>query len=408
MQTQPGRNGKVEAGPKGLSRRSEFALAAITGATVANAYYIHPIIAEIGTDFGVGAASIGLVPAANQIALALGIFLLLPLGDRFSARRLSLILSAAQAGSLFLMAVAGNFFLFLAGSTLLGFFTIVPYLTPSYASKRVPPDKLGSVTATLTAGIIVGILVARVGAGIVAEYLEWRMVYWIAGAIMMATTLSVPVFLEPRRASAEPAHRTPYFTLVGSTLTLMREYPLVIRSGLIQALNFGIFLSVWLALAFHLTSDEMGYGTDTVGYLAAISIVSVFVTPALGRWSDRVGPYRARFWLAVGQAIGIALLWPLGNSLWLLLIPLSIMNLAGPAIDVAGRMTFLSLDPEVRTRLMTGYIILMFCGAGVASWAAPAAYEWAGWPGTATLVGVMSAGIVALSWRGIRTASQPA
>lgn len=149
----------------------------------------------------------------------------------------------------------------------------------------------------------------------------------------------------------------------------------------------------------------MGYGTDTVGYLAAISVVSIFATPALGRWADRVGPYRARYWLAVAQAAGIALLWPMGDSLWLLLIPLSIMNLVGPSIDVTGRMTFLALAPEIRTRLMTGYIILMFIGAGVASWAAPVSYEWGGWGGTALLVGAMSLGIVALSWRGMRTGS---
>ncbi|WP_379546706.1 MFS transporter [Qipengyuania sp. DSG2-2] len=388
--------------PQGLSRRSEFALAAITGATVANAYYIHPIIADIGPDFGAGAAQIGLVPAANQIALALGIFLLLPLGDRYPARQLSLVLSAAQAASLFLMAWAESFALFVAGSTLLGFFTIVPYLMPSYASKRVSPDKLGSVTATLTAGIIVGILIARVGAGIIAEYVDWRVVYWIAGAIMVGVTLAVPLFLEPRRAQPDPAKRQPYWSLVFSTLTLMREYPLVIRSGIIQALNFGIFLSVWLALAFHLTSDAMGYGTDTVGYLAGISVVSIFATPALGRWADRVGAYKARFWLAVAQAAGIALLWPLGDSLWLLLIPLSVMNLVGPSVDVTGRMTFLALDADIRTRLMTGYIILMFTGAGIASWAAPVSYELAGWGGTALLVGAMSLGIVALSWTGMR------
>ncbi len=389
--------------PEGLSRRSEFALAAITGATVANAYYIHPIIADIGPDFGVGPVAIGLVPAANQIALALGIFLLLPLGDRYSARQLSLILSAAQAVALFLMAWAESFMLFIAGSTLLGFVTIVPYLLPSYASKRVARKTLGSVTATLTAGIIVGILIARVGAGIIAEFLDWRVVYWIGGSIMVGVTLAIPLVLEPRRTDPDPAKPTPYWSLVLSTLTLMKEYPLVIRSGLIQALNFGIFLSVWLALAFHLTSDAMGYGTDTVGYLAAISVVSILVTPALGRWADRVGPYRARFWLSVAQAAGIALLYPMGGSLWLLLIPLSIMNLVGPSLDVTGRMTFLALAPDIRTRLMTGYIILMFTGAGIASWAAPASYEYAGWDGTVLLVGLMSLGIVALSWQARRT-----
>ena len=389
----------------GLGPRDKWALAAITGATVANAYYIHPIIAEVGRDFGVGASSIGLVPAANQIALALGIFFLLPLGDRVSARRLSLIFSAMQAACLIVMAAAPGFWVFLAGSTLLGFVTIVPYLLPAYASKRVAPEKLGDVTAVLTAGIIVAILVARVGAGIVAEWYEWRLTYWIAGGAMIAVTLAIPAVLEPRRSQAKEAERTPYRALLGSTIVLMLQHRTVIRSGLIQALNFGMFLSIWLALAFHLTSPEMGYGTDTVGYLAAISVVSIVVTPRLGRWADRIGAVRARFYFALVQAGGIALLWPMGNSLWLLLIPLTITNLVGPSIDVTGRMTFLSLAPEIRTRLMTGYIILMFMGAGVASWAAPVAYEMGGWGGTSLLVVAMSLALLALAHGAVDPAS---
>ena len=95
----------------------------------------------------------------------------------------------------------------------------------------------------------------------------------------------------------------------------------------------------------------------------------------------------------------------MGNSLWLLLIPLTITNLVGPSIDVTGRMTFLSLAPEIRTRLMTGYIILMFMGAGVASWAAPVAYEMGGWGGTSLLVVAMSLALLALAHGAVDPAS---
>lgn len=126
-----------------LSRRQEQLLAAVAAVVVANAYYIHPIIGEVADHFGVSHARIGLVPALNQLALALGIFLLLPLGDRFSNRRLAILFVSGQTLAMLLMTLAGSFLPFVAGSTLLGFFTITPYLLPAYASKRVAPERLG-------------------------------------------------------------------------------------------------------------------------------------------------------------------------------------------------------------------------------------------------------------------------
>ena len=56
-----------------LSRKQEYALAFAAAVVTANAYYIHPIIGEVAEHFGVTEARIGIVPALNQIALAIGI-----------------------------------------------------------------------------------------------------------------------------------------------------------------------------------------------------------------------------------------------------------------------------------------------------------------------------------------------
>ena len=148
--------------PPRLTTAQEYWLAIAAAVVTANAYYIHPIIGDVADHFGVGHAEIGLVPALNQLALALGILLLLPLGDRFSNRTLTILFTIGQCVGLIGMTLAQSFVTFTAGSTLLGFFTIAPYLLPAYASKRVAPERLGHVTAILTAGVIFGILVARV------------------------------------------------------------------------------------------------------------------------------------------------------------------------------------------------------------------------------------------------------
>lgn len=378
-----------------LGRTQEYLLAVAAAVVTANAYYIHPIIGDVAAHFGVGDGRIGLVPALNQLALAIGILLLLPLGDRYSNRRLTILFTWGQTGSLALMTVAPTFAGFTLGSTLLGFFTIAPYLLPAYASKRVAPDRLGQVTALLAAGVIFGILAARVGAGWVAEHYGWRTVYWVATGVMLAVTLALPRIMEP--GERDRGH-TRYRLLVLSVFEVANRNREVLLSGAIQALNFAQFIALWLALALYLTAPPMSYGTDVVGYLAAISAVSIVSTPRLGRWADQVGPRRARVAFAVIQLAGILLFWPLGGSLWSLMVPLVIVNLVGPAIDVTGRMTFLSLEPDLRTRLTTIYIVVMFIGGGAGSIIGTAVYDLFGWEGVCGTLALSSTALSALCW----------
>lgn len=381
--------------PPRLTAAQEYLLAVAAAVITANAYYIHPIIGDVARHFGVSTARIGLVPALNQLAVAIGILLLLPLGDRYSNRSLTIAFTIGQCAGLLTMTLAQSFALFTAGSTLLGFFTIAPYLLPAYASKRVAPERLGHVTAILTAGIICGILVARVGAGVVAEYLDWRSVYWIASGAMIAITLALPRIME--KGSTDKTSSLSYGALLASLFALLRSHREIILSGVIQGIGFGQFIALWLGLALHLTGPDMGYGTDVVGYLAGFAAVSVLTTPYWGRLADRIGPRKARAIFAAAQTVGIWLLLPFGGSLWLLMIPILIGNIVGPAIDVTSRMTFLALEPELRTRLTTIYIVMMFIGGSIGSVAGTAVFDAFGWTGTALYVFASCIALTALS-----------
>lgn len=364
----------------------------------ANAYYVHPIIARVAEDFDISAAMIGMVPAFNQIALAIGIFLLLPLGDRMSNRRIASLCVAGQVIALMAMVFAEDYRIFVAGSTVLGFFTVTPYLLPAYVSKRTAPGSLGHATAVLTTGVIAGILIARVGAGFIGEQFGWRNVYYVATGLMIAVSFALPLIMEEREKEKPP--QGSYFDLLRSIAPIVRSHPEILFLGTIQALSFGIFLSVWMGLGLHLTSPQMGYGVDVVGYLAVISIFNLATTPRLGAWADRVGAPRARVVFSGIQLFGVSLLLFFGSSLWLLIIPIIVMTLVGPMVDITGRMTFLSEAAEIRTRLMTVYIVLMFSGGGMASWAGTAAYDWGGWLGNAGLALLLSVLVFSLSlWR---------
>ena len=307
--------------------------------------------------------------------------------------------------ALLVMAVAESFWWFVAASTALGFFTITPYLLPAYASRRVSASRLGHVTAVLAAGVIAGVFLSRTASGVVGEYLGWRYIYWIAAGLMLASTLALRALLADEISRGGDGDSESYVTLLLSLLRLIPQHPQVVTSGLIQGLSFGIFLLIWMGLGLHLTSPAMGLGVDQVGYLAIFTAINVVTTPRLGRLADRTGPQRARVAAALLQMLGVGTLLFTVHSYWLLVIPIVITSVAGPMVDVTGRMTCLAEAPGIRTRLMSIYIMLMFLGGGVGSWAGTIAYDIGGWMLNVSLALFFSALILLLSLRALRQAA---
>lgn len=373
------------------SKREILWLAFASAIVTANAYYIHPIISNVARAFDVSDAQIGYVPALNQIALALGVLLLLPLGDRIDNRRLVTLFLSAQVLALLTMAVTENFFLFVAASTVLGFFTVTPYLLPAYASRRVAPGQLGHATALLTTGVIAGVQISRLAAGVIGEYADWRWVYWLAALLMTVATWTVPRIMAPE---ALPRGGQRYGQLIVSLFDLGRKHPQLMVSGLIQGLNFAMFIAVWLGIGLHLTSPSQGHGSDLVGYLTAFSAIGLITTTRLGRWADATGAEKGRLIMASIQVLGVILLFTARDHWYFLLAPLAIMSIVGPIIDVTGRMTGLQQNPAVRTRLMSLYVGMMFTGAGLGSWSGTLAYDRGGWLAVASLL----LGFSALVW----------
>ncbi|MEH6827890.1 MFS transporter [Parasphingorhabdus sp.] len=387
--------------PARISELKLFLFALSSAAVVANGYYIHPLITPVAEEFGVSGATIGLAPALNQIALALGILLLLPLGDRINNRKLVTIFVAGQFLAMLAMALSASFTTFVAASSLLGFVTIAPYLLPAYVTRRVAPGRIGHVTGIMTAGVTLGILGSRVGGGLLGHYFGWRSAYWVGVASMALLVILLPLIMERKRDEKPSDVEPPRYTdLLRSLWPIMKSLPEVPLGGLIQALSFGLFLALWLAIGLHLPRN--GYGVDTVGYLAIIAIVNVLGSPYAGRFADRIGAERARIYFSLAQLVGVCILPFAGHNLWLLVIAIIFNTIGGASVDICSRTILFSRAPEIRTRLMTIYIVIMFIGGGISSWLGAATYEYAGWPGISIMAIAYALAIMGLSLWGLR------
>lgn len=392
--------------PARISELRLFLFALSSAAVVANGYYIHPLITPVAEEFGVSGVTVGLAPALNQIALALGILLLLPLGDRINNRKLVTIFVFGQFLAMLAMALSGSFLLFVTASSLLGFFTIAPYLLPAYVTQRVGPGRIGHVTGIMTAGVTLGILGSRVGGGLLGHYFGWRSAYWVGVASMALLVILLPAIME-RKRDEKPSDVEPprYGELLRSLWPIMKSLPEVPLGGLIQALSFGLFLALWLAIGLHL--PRTGYGVDTVGYLAIIAIVNVLGSPFAGRFADHIGAERARIYFSVTQVVGVCLLPFAGDNLWLLVVAIILNSIGGASVDICSRTILFSRAPDIRTRLMTIYIVIMFIGGGISSWLGTATYEYAGWPGISAMAISYALAIMGLSLWGQRFQQAP-
>jgi predicted MFS family arabinose efflux permease len=161
-------------------------LATATGLAVASIYYVQPLLGLLADQFGVGSATIGLLPTLTQLGYAAAILLLSPLGDRFDRRRIIVAKAAALVAALSLAAVAPGFAALCMASVAIGLTaTLAQDLVPA-AATLAPEAERGKRVGQVMTGLLLGILLSRVAAGSLAAVAGWRAVYAVAAVAVAA------------------------------------------------------------------------------------------------------------------------------------------------------------------------------------------------------------------------------
>lgn len=118
-------------------------LSFMAGATVANLYYSQPLLRQIGRTFHASPGRVGLVAVMTQIGYALGLILVVPLGDGHERKRLITSMTGLIAVMLAAVALAPSFPMLLIFCLLMGAVTTVPQLVVPYAATLAPAAERG-------------------------------------------------------------------------------------------------------------------------------------------------------------------------------------------------------------------------------------------------------------------------
>ena len=373
------------------------AMAVASGLAVANLYYNQPMLAEIARTFGVEAHAAGLVATFTQIGYAAGMPLFIPLGDIVERRRLVVGLFGATAAALALAASAQTLPGLVAASFLIGLTTVIAQVMIPLASELTPPAEQGRTIGTVLSGVLLGILLARTVSGVVAQYLGWRTMFWIAAGIAAAAGVAMRAVLPSVPPAAPPRYRE----LMGSLTRIVGESPKLRQVSLTAALLFAAFSAFWTTLVFRLETPPYHYGSQVAGLFGLVGATGAAVSPFAGRLADRRSP---RFVVANAIAIVFAafvLFGWLGDRLWGLVIGVILLDAGIQGAQVANQSRVLRLRPESRNRVNTVFMICYFGGGSAGSLLGSQAWARWGWIGvSATGLVLMAAAAAVLAARG--------
>ncbi|MFL7980784.1 MFS transporter, partial [Xanthomonas vasicola] len=265
-----------------LPRRLVLLMAAATGLAVASNYYAQPLLETLAQAFGIQVRSAGAVVTAAQLAYAGGLLLLVPLGDRLERRGLIVGLFALSALGLLVSASSHSFTMLLVGTIVTGASSVAAQILVPFAATLAAPHERGRVIGTVMSGLLLGILLARTAAGVLAGVGGWQTVYWIASVALLLTAGLLWRGLPRHPGNAQLA----YPQLVGSVLTLLRDDAVLRSRSILGGLIFAGFSMFWTTLAFLLSGPNYCYGTAVIGLFGLIGAAGALAANRSGHWSD--------------------------------------------------------------------------------------------------------------------------
>ena len=361
------------------------------GLAVGNLYWAQPLLSVIAADFGIPASQGGFLVTATQIGYALGILLIVPLGDIMERRKLLSGIMLLTVIALTLCAGAPSFMLLSLALGFLGVVTVSGQIILPLSGDLAADEMRGHVVGIVSSGITTGILFSRLISGLVAEIWGWRGIYLMAAVL----NLSMTAILLYRLPRVPAKTKLGYRQLLMGVFASVKRYPvmrgILIKQGMIFGIAFNLF---WTAMTFLLSDAPFHYSTFQIGLVSLAGLTGAIAGAKLGALQDK-GLGRKGLTVFICMVFFSMVLASVASVTILpILIIAAIFSLAIQGVGVLCQAQLFSLSDTERSRLNTAFVVSNFLFCALGSSLAGFLWEMGGWSSVA--LGAAGASLAAL------------
>jgi predicted MFS family arabinose efflux permease len=352
---------------------------------VAVIYIPQPIQTLVAHEFGVPVDASGAASVAVQAGYALGVVLLVSLGDRVPARRQVTLQLVITGAAILAAALAPGYAFFVAMSFVAGATATIGQILVSAALRLAPPDARARTAAVLMGSFIIGLFTVRTLLGTLAGLVGWRWVL-VGCAVLLLSCVPLSLRFSPASVHGDPPG---YLRILASIPRVALSSGVLRIMTLIHTFAFGAFITAWSTITVYAVT-RLGLTVLAASLLGIAGLLGGALTIAAARAHPVLGPARAlplSLGLLLVGALALALFH---DSLPVLVVALFLVSLGMPSSQVSTQARALASVPAAESgRANTVFMATTFAGGAVATAAAQALYGWGGY----TAVGVMAAAL---------------
>ncbi|MEZ6877442.1 MFS transporter [Enterobacter sp. KBR-315C3_2022] len=381
---------------QGLSPALILLMSVATGLAVASNYYAQPLLDTIARAFDLSASSAGFIVTAAQLGYAAGLLFLVPLGDMFERRMLIVSMTLLAAGGMLITASSQSLTMMIIGTALTGLFSVVAQILVPLAATLASPDKRGKVVGTIMSGLLLGILLARTVAGLLASLGGWRTVYWVASALMAVMALALWRGLP----KVKQENHLNYPQLLASVFSLFTQDKLLRTRALLGCLTFANFSILWTSMAFLLAAPPFNYSEAVIGLFGLAGAAGALGARPAGGLADKGKSHLTTSAGLVLLLLSWAAIWYGHISVLALIVGILVLDLTVQGVHITNQTVIYRVKPEARNRLTAGYMTSYFIGGAAGSLISASAWQHAGWTGVCAIGAIVAALNLLVWWRG--------
>lgn len=381
---------------QGLSPALILLMSVATGLAVASNYYAQPLLDTIARAFNLSASSAGFIVTAAQLGYAAGLLFLVPLGDMFERRMLIVSMTLLAAGGMLITASSQSLTMMIIGTALTGLFSVVAQILVPLAATLASPEKRGKVVGTIMSGLLLGILLARTVAGLLASLGGWRTVYWVASVLMVVMALALWRGLP----KVKQENHLNYPQLLASVFSLFTQDKLLRTRALLGWFTFANFSILWTSMAFLLAAPPFNYSEGVIGLFGLAGAAGALGARPAGGLADKGKSHMTTTAGLVLLLLSWAAIWYGHVSVLALIVGILVLDLTVQGVHITNQTVIYRVKPEARNRLTAGYMTSYFIGGAAGSLISASAWQHAGWTGVCAIGAIMAVLNLLVWWRG--------